>query len=189
MMKNSALLFLLFISSFTIVAQESDLENQFNDVIKKSNNYQEYKVVKKTDLTSLKKNTLQTVVLLENSIESSSEEINTQKATISNLNKELETTKNDLAISKGKEEGIEVVGMMTTKSTYNTFAFSLIGILLLLIVILFYKFKNSNSITKSTNIKLSETEEELETFRHKTIEKEQQLRRKLQDEINKNKDS
>lgn len=189
MMKNSALLFLLFICSFTLVAQENDLENQFNDVIKKSNNYQEYKVVKKTDLNSLKKNTLDTIVLLGKSIESTSEEIKTQKATISNLNKELETTKSDLAISKGKEEGIEVAGMMTTKSTYNTFAFSLIGILLLFIVILFFKFKNSNSTTKTTNIKLSETEEELETFRHKTIEREQQLRRKLQDEINKNKDS
>jgi len=188
MIKNSALLILFFISSFSIVAQENDLENQFDDLLKKSNNYQEYKVVKKVSLYSIKQNVLDTIALLEKNIEVSSVEIEEQKETIANLNKELEVTKKDLAISKEKEDGIEVVGVMTTKSTYNVTAFSLIGILLLTIVILFFKFKNSNSVTKSTKTKLSDTEEELETFRHKTIEKEQQLRRKLQDEINKNKD-
>jgi len=187
-MKNSALLFFLFIYSFTLVAQENDLENQFNTIYKKSNNYQEYKVVKKTALNSLKKNTLDTIALLEKNIETSSKEIETQKVIISNLTKEFETTKSDLAISKGKEEGIEIIGLMTSKSTYNTIVFLLIGILFFTILILLFKFKNSNSITKSTQLKLFETEEEFETYRHKTIEREQQLRRKLQDEINKNKD-
>lgn len=188
MIKNNVLLILLFISSLASVAQENNLENQFNDVFKKSNNYQEYKVVKKVALYSLKQNVLDTITLLEKNMVLSSVEIEEQKETIASLNKELEATKKDLAISKEKEEGIEVVGVITTKSTYNTTVFSIIGILLLTIVILFFKFKNSNSVTKSTKTRLSETEGELETFRHKTIEKEQQLRRKLQDEINKNKD-
>jgi len=187
--KNIYLLVLLVSSSFSIIAQENNLENQFNEVLKKSNNYQEYKVIKKVEINSLKKNVLDTVVLLKQNIASSSVEIEQQKNTISTLNNELETTKNDLTVSKKKEEGIELFGIVTNKSTYNIFAFSLIGILLFTIIILFYNFKNSNSITKSTIAKLSETEEELELFRQKTLEREQQLRRKLQDEINKNKNS
>jgi len=188
-MKTSALLILLFISAFTIVAQENDLENQFNDVLKKSNNYQEYKVIKKVEINTLKKNVLDTVAALEQNITSSSLEIGQQKETISNLNKELETTKNELAISIKKEKGIEILGIVTNKSTYNIVAFSLIVILLITIFVLLFKYKNSNTITKSTLSKLTETEEELDSFRQKTLEREQQLRRKLQDEINKNKDS
>ncbi len=189
MFKNIPFIVLLVISVFSSIAQENDLENQFNEVLKKSNNYQEYKVIKKVEINALKKNVLDTVSALELNIASSSIEIEEQKSTISNLNNELETTKNKLTVSKEKEEGIELLGVLTNKSTYNTFAFSLIGILLFTIFILFYKFKNSNSVTKSTLTKISETEEELDTFRQKSIEREQQLRRKLQDEINKNKDS
>ncbi len=189
MFKNIFFLVLLFISSFSIVAQENNLENQFNEVLKKSNNYQEYKVIKKVEINSLKKNVLDTVAALEQNLISYSTEIEKQKSTISSLNNELETTKNELTVSKKKEEGIELMGVLTNKSTYNTVAFSLIGILLFTIFVLIYKFKNSNSVTKSTLSKLSETEEELDSFRQKTIEREQQLRRKLQDEINKNKDS
>jgi len=189
MIKNISLLVLIVISSLSVVAQENDLENQFDSIIKKSNSYQEYKVIKKVDINTLKKNVIDTVDLLEQQIETSSAEIKNQKDTISNLSNELETTKNDLIISKEKEEGIELFGLVTNKSTYNALAFSLIGILLITIAILFFKFKNSHTVTKSTKVKLLETEEELETYRQKTLEREQQLRRKLQDEINKNKDS
>ncbi len=188
MMKNSNLLILLLISTLSVFAQDNSLENQFDEVLKRSNNYQEFKVVKKTDLNILKSNTLSTVSQLENTIENATQEINSQKATISNLNKELESTKNDLEISKDKEKNIEVFGLKTTKGTYNTAMFSLIGFLVVTIIILFVKFNNSNRVTKATKTKLTETEHELESFRHRTIEKEQQLRRKLQDEINKNKD-
>lgn len=186
-MKYNTLLLLLFFSSLSVFSQDNSLENQFDEVLKKSNNYQEYKVVKKTDLNTLKSNTLSTVSQLESTIESSTQEINSQKSTITNLNKELESTKNNLEISKDKEKNIEVFGFKTTKGTYNTGMFSFIGLLLFTIIVLFIKYNNSNRVTKSTKIKLSETEDELESFRHRTIEKEQQLRRKLQDEINKNK--
>ena len=189
MFKNIPFIILLVISVFSSIAQENDLENQFDEVLKKSNNYQEYKVIKKVEINALKKNVLDTVSALEQKIASSSIEIEEQKNTISSLNTELETTKNELAVSKKKETGIELLGVLTNKTTYNTLLFSLIGILLFTIFVLFYKFKNSNSVTKSTLTKISETEEELDTFRQKSIEREQQIRRKLQDEINKNKDS
>ena len=189
MKKNIVLLALLFISSFSIIAQENNLEAQFDAVIKKSNSYQEFKVIKKTAINTLKKNVLDSLSLLKQNLDTSSTQIEQQKDIISNLNTELETTKSDLIVSKEKENGIKLFGIITNKTTYNTIAFSLIAILLFIIFILFYKFKTSNSITKSTKKKLSETEDEFELFRQKTIEREQQLRRKLQDEINKNKDS
>ena len=189
MIKNKLLFFLFLFTAISLVAQENTLENQFDDVIKKSNSYQEFKVIKKVKINSLKKNVLDTVAQLEQNINSFSEEIQQQKTKITNLNNELETTQNNLSISKEKENSIEVFGVLTNKTTHNTIVFLLLGILLITIFILFYKFKNSHTVTKSTKDRLQETEEELESFRQRTLEREQQLRRKLQDEINKNKDS
>jgi len=63
----------------------------------------------------------------------------------------------------------------------------IIGVLAVLWLFFAYKFKSSNSITKEANTKLAETEQEFEEHRKRALEREQQVRRKLQDEINKNK--
>ena len=66
-------------------------------------------------------------------------------------------------------------------------AFSLLGILTLVIIVLFIKYKSGFDIIKTTKIKLRETDDELDNLRQRSLGREQQLRRKLQDEINKKK--
>ena len=100
---------------------------------------------------------------------------------------ELRATKEDLALSREKENGIEVFGVITEKATYNTILWTIIAVLLIILAYLGYKFKNSHNVTKEAQLKLAETEIELETHRQKALEREQKLRRKLQDEINKKK--
>jgi len=50
-----------------------------------------------------------------------------------------------------------------------------------------FKFKNSHAVTKEAQLKLAEIEIEFEAYRQKALEQHQQVRRKLQDEINKGK--
>ena len=76
---------------------------------------------------------------------------------------------------------------MIQKSTYNLFVFFSLGFLLLIIVLLFVRFKNSYNIIKTTKEKLEETDNEFENFRQRSLEREQKIRRKLQDELNKQK--
>lgn len=187
MNKYLLLLCVIFISTTTINAQQQSIDQQFEELIKKSNNYQEYKVVKKEKINSLRKNVSDSISLLEEHILTATSEIDQQKNIISSLNKELETTKNELTTSKEKENGIVVLGILTQKSTYNLIVYSTLAILLAIIFILFVKFKSSFGIIKSTKEKLAETDEEFENFRQRSLEREQQIRRKLQDEINKNK--
>lgn len=187
--KISLTVSLCFLSLFVIAQTETDtsLEGQFTDVIDGSNNFQEYKVIKKFKINQLQKNVLDSVAVLEKEIITANTEIDAQQSEITSLTKSLSTTEEELATSKEKEDGIEILGMLTQKATYNTIMWSLILILLAILAFLFYKFKNSHSVTKAANLKLAETEEEFEAHRAKTLEREQQLRRKLQDEINKNK--
>ncbi len=183
----SSLLFVFFISVLSIQAQQLSLDDQFDDLIKKSNNYQDYKVVKKDKIYLLRKNVSDSIISLEGNISSLSSEIVRQKSEVNNLTSELENTKSELTISQGKENGINVLGIMTNKSTYTLIVFITLGVLLLIIIILFIKYKNGFDLIKTTKSKLAETDEEFENFRQRSLEREQQIRRKLQDEINKNK--
>ena len=187
-MKTYSSILILFLASvLSVQAQQQSIDDQFEDLIKKSNNYQDYKVVKKEKIYSIRKNVSDSFVKLEETIQSKSSEIETQKSEINSLTTELDTTKSDLATSKGKENGINVLGILTNKSTYTLIVFITLGILLLIIVVLFIKYKSGFDVIKTTKAKLDETDEEFESFRQRSLEREQQIRRKLQDEINKNK--
>lgn len=182
----------LFLFSISANAQDSvqieknTLDNQMADAFDKSNSYQEYKVIKKTQLATLKRNILDSVSTLERKITGLESEIKNQNTEIDSLTQNLNQTQENLAASKEKEDGIELFGILTSKTTYNTIMWSIIGILLLISGFLFYRFLNSHKITKAAQLKMAEIEIELEDNRRNSLEREQKLRRKLQDEINKN---
>jgi tetrahydromethanopterin S-methyltransferase subunit B len=186
-MKNiiQAIFLVVFLTTFTTQAQQLSIDDQFKDLINKSNNYKGYKVVKKEKFYKLRKNVSDSIAVLEGNIITKASEIEIQNSEINSLTVELATTKKELISSKGKENGIYVLGVLTNKSTYTFMVFITLGILSLIIVVLFIKYKSGFDIIKTTKIKLLETDDELEKYRQRSLDREQQLRRKLQDEINK----
>jgi uncharacterized membrane protein len=170
----------------SIQIRKNTLEEQMTDAFDKSNSYQEYKVIKKTQLARLKKNILDSVSALEQNIKSQESELMQQNSEIDSLRADLKNTQQNLNISKEKEDGIAVFGIHTSKATYNSVMWGIILILFLVSAFLFYRFLNSHKITKEAQLKMAEMEIELEDYRRNSLEREQKLRRKLQDEINKN---
>jgi Flp pilus assembly protein TadB len=162
------------------------IENQFNDVVDGSNDFQEYKVIKKVQINKLRANILDSISRLERNISGLNIEIDTQKNEIVSLSQTLSKTNEDLTLSRKKENGIEIFGLLTQKATYTLIMWSIIGILVVALAFFLYKFKNSHSVTREIRLKLAETETEMEKVRQTRIEEQQHLRRKLQDEINKN---
>ena|SRR5690606_5116614 len=192
-MKNYLLLTLpLFLFTLQVAAQDSiqvrknTLNEQMTQVFDKSNSYQEYKVIKKTQLATLKRNILDSVSALEKRINSRENELGLQNVEVDSLRQNLKNTQQNLAISKEKEDGIAFFGILTSKAVYNTIMWSIILILLAAGGFLFYRFLNSHKITNAAELKMAEMEIELEDYRRNSLEREQKLRRKLQDEINKN---
>ncbi|QQX76568.1 MULTISPECIES: hypothetical protein [Aequorivita] len=182
----------LFLFTLCATAQDSiqvrknTLNEQMTDAFDKSNSYQEYKVIKKNQLATLKRNILDSVSSLEKKISTQEIELREKKNEVDSLRQNLVNTKQNLEISKEKEDGIEIFGILTSKATYNTIMWSIIFILLLISGFLFYRFLNSHKITNAAQLKMAEMEIELEDYRRNSLEREQKLRRKLQDEINKN---
>jgi len=193
MTKNLLSLLLLLFITISVSAQKSEikipdnsLEGQFIEVVDESNNYQDYKVIKESKINKLRKNVMDSVKNLEEKIAVGKNEIDANKNKISELTTSLNNTQEALDRSKEKENSIEVFGILTEKSTYNVLMWAIILILMALLGYFIFRFSRSHVITKDANLKLVETEMELETVRQKHLEKEQKLRRKLQDEINKN---
>lgn len=188
MTTKHALLVFLFSINIIGFSQNTDnsIEDQFTKVIDKSNSYKEFKVIKKAKLKVLRKNILDSIALLENTIDTTQEAIEKLQSQINALTQNLGTTKKNLSESIEKENGLDFLGIRTNKTTYNIVLWSIVFGLISLLALIFVKHKRNQTITKETILKLDEVETEFEAHRKKTLTNEQLLRRKLQDEINKN---
>jgi hypothetical protein len=193
-MKSSFLAFFLIVSGFSITAQESvteenTLENQFDRIYRISTSYQTYKVISKEGYQKLKNNVLDSLNLVENMLSEKVSLLKTKESDIQRLNEKINNTQINLDASIKKENSISLFGLALNKTTYNSILWFLIIVLLMGMLFFMYKFSNSNLLTKEAKHNLAEVEQELSQFRKKTLEKEQKLRRQLQDEINKQRNS
>lgn len=177
-----------FISAQDSLATSNFIENEFDNLIESSNNYQGYKVVDYDALIELRDNTKRHVQDLKN-------ELQEEQSTIANQNEEIESLKNQLAETQEdlkrvneEKDAIKFLGMPFSKGSYMALMWGIVGVLILALLFFIYKFKNSNATTKEARHKLNETEKEFDAYRAKALEKEQRLGRMLQDEKNKAKD-
>ncbi len=165
--------------------KQEKIKTQFDYVLKKSGNYQDYKVIKKGWFQKLKKNTIDSLQTLESKLQATNQQITSQQTTISKLETNLSQTNENLVNVTQEKDNLNFLGMAMTKKSYKTLMWSIISGLLLLLIFFIFKFKNSNAITVQAKKSLAETEIEFEEHRRRALEREQKVMRKLQDEINK----
>lgn len=163
------------------------IDSQFEYVIRRSNSWQDYKTVKKNWLYTLKAHTLDSLKAVHKDLSDTQAIVDKQAKEISDLKSNLDTTKSTLSLTNIEKDNISLFGMQMSKTSYNVLLWSIIAGLFALLLFFIYKYKNSNSITKEAKIALSETEEEFDDHRKVALEREQKVRRQLQDEINKQK--
>ena len=166
---------------------EGSIDNQFEYVIRRSNNYQDFKVVKKTWLYTLKAHTIDSLNAIHKNLADTQILVNTQAKEISDLKSSLESTKTNLETTRNEKDNISLFGIQMSKGSYKTIMWFIIACLLALLGLFIYKFKNSNAITREAKKSLADIEEEFEEHRKTAVEREQKVRRQLQDEINKQK--
>ncbi len=163
------------------------IDNQFEYVIRKSNNYQEYKVVKKNWLYSLKAHTIDSLKAVHKHLGDTKQIVANQGKEIDVLKTNLADTQNTLTATNQEKDSMSLFGIQMSKTGYNILMWSIIGGLLAFLLFFIYRFNNSNAITRNANKILTETEEEFEEHRKRALEREQKVMRRLQDELNKKK--
>lgn len=185
-------LIVFLLSTYTIAfAQENNIEEdeslsgQFDKIYRTSTSYQSYKVISKDRYQQLKINVLDSLQKSNNEIIRREKELNKEKTTVKTLNIELLKIKKELKTAQKKENSVSLFGASLNKTTYNLILWLVILSLTFGLSFFAFKFKRSNVLTKKAQLNLEDVEHEFEVHRKKSLEREQKLRRQLQDEINK----
>ena len=168
---------------------EGTIDNQFEYVIRKSYSYKEFKSVRKTWLYELKAHTLDTLETIQNDLASTQKSVDSLKQEIATLKSNLSNTKSDLSSTIEEKDNMALFGIPMSKTSYSILMWCIIGALLALLLFFIYKYRNSNTVTRLSKKNLAEIEEEFEEHRRTALEREQKVRRQLQDELNKQKKS
>ncbi|MGB5361789.1 MAG: tRNA (guanine-N1)-methyltransferase [Aureibaculum sp.] len=186
----------IFLLSMAVFAQETEnegslnsgtIESQFEFLYKKSGRYEDYRVIKISQLLKFRNNVYDTLKLDRKKYLDSQNLIASQKNNIDSLNQVLEATNGNLASVTKEKDSIKLFGMQMSKVGYNTLLWTIIAGLTAFLVLFISRFKRSNTITIEAKNAKAEIEEEYEEHRQRALEREQKLRRELQDELNKQK--
>jgi len=174
------------------ILNSSTLSKQFDYVIKKSGDFvgsngTTYEAVKKSWLFILKRHALDSLKTVKKNLKNTMIIVDNQTKEIEELKSILSNTKNDLETTNKEKDILKIFGAQMSKSGYKMLMWIIISSLLALLIFFIFRFKNSNAVTKRAKKNLSEIEEEFENHRRIALEREQKVRRQLQDEINKQK--
>jgi C4-dicarboxylate-specific signal transduction histidine kinase len=156
------------------------IEEQFDVLIKNSFPYENFKNIR-DNLPRFRKNTLDSLHALQNQIAEQKTTTENQKTTIDSLQTSLSSMKETIS----QRDNISFLGMSLEKGTYNLIVWSIIVILIILLSFFIQRYKSNFRVAKESKDAADEIREEFEQHRKKAMEREQKLKRDLQDELNK----
>ncbi|WP_228527532.1 hypothetical protein [Pararhodonellum marinum] len=199
MMKNFKLITLLACLLFSLHAfaqeeesiespgslNEGTIESQFDYLNRISNNYQDYKVIKRVNIDKIRKNISDSLNVFRNEIIAKNTQIKDQKAQLDQLNANIDNLEQNLQETIEIKDSFSFMGMHIHKSTYSKLMWILVFILLGTLLFFLYLYNRSHSVTAEIKRTLDETKEEFEQHRKNTLERERKLNRQLVDEMNK----
>ena len=194
-MKLNLLVFTAILFASTSFAQEinkkedTSLKEAFDKLYRISTNYQVYKVINKEKFLNLKQQVLDSLKTTKKLLVKQNSLLKLKGENVKNTQTALNRAKLELKKTIQKKESISLFGLQLNKSIYNLILWSLILILLTALLYFIFAFTKNNILTKRAEDDLKNIEIEYEQYRKKAIEREQKLRRTLQDEINKQRNS
>lgn len=194
-MRITSLLTIALLATSSIYAQTDEpteggslnsgtLEQQFNYMLSNSNRYQEFKVIKKTWLNTYWSHVADTLDQLHTEIDAYETQIARQSNTISDLESRLSETNASLSSVNEEKDNITFLGAETEKGLYKKIMWGIVFGLLAILLLTLVRFRSSKSVTKSTKARLAEIEADFDGHKKRALEKEQELKRELQDYIN-----
>lgn len=167
-------------------AEQASAAENLKTIVEKSNNYQEFKVIKKVEINSAIREVFSEFDLLTSEITNLKDSIQSQDKEIQALKKEVAGLNTELSNLQDQKDEIQFLGMALSKSAYNLLVWSIIGVLVVLLLIFIFKFNRSNLLTREARQNLKNLDADYENYKRIALEKQQKLGRQLQDEKNKN---
>ena len=182
-------IFCLFMSVNTFLQKTKNdtlsLSKQFEQVYRRSSSYKDFKVIRKSTFQNLKKNTLDSIKIIDEKLKIESQKNTRLEQEISSVAKIRLEQNLELSEAILEKNTISFVGLKLKKNTFKIIIWSIFFMLIIIICYLAYKLKDGVRITSQAKKELTRVEEEFNSYKKKSLVRDQKLRRQLQDEINK----
>lgn len=184
------LIFLIVLPSYTFAQdstenigslQSGTIDSQFDYIYSVSNNFQEYKVVKQTNLDQLKSNILDSMRTMRTEVGDLKLLIMNEKDSIKNLNTILITAETEKQEAIAEKDNFSFLGMGIHKEVYSSIVWILVFVLAGALAIFSFQYFTSFKKIKKAQKDLAEVQEEFDNHRKTMLDRERKLKRELVD--------
>lgn len=169
----------------SISEQNQKLMKNFLALMENSSSYQNYKVIDKERINGFQENLGSYLIQEQSSKQQVVSQLQQKDQAIESLENQLYKLQTANENLLGNTESISFLGFKVNKATYSVIMWLLVLGSIAFSGILFLKYQRANEITTSSKSILKDLEDEYESFRRVCIQREQDLKRKLYDEMKK----
>ena len=185
-MKKSVLVVMILVFFGQVHAQDepSTLNEKYDDLLRKSETYQIYKVITREGLQNLwseVQDTLSTNISEIARYQAMAMAANEEKE---NAQAQLQTKEQELIIAQSSVGSVSFLGSEIPESTYHAIVWSIAFILLAVAGWLGFMYKNSYAVTDKANKEYQALQREYDNFRDASREKQVKIKRELQTALN-----
>ena len=164
---------------------KGSLQEQFDHMVNGSSRYQSYKVVPHTWLNGFWGNIQDTLKSQQKLLKANKVTIDVQNKDIEGFKAKEEAQNVQIAELEKEKNSLSLLGITIGKATYHVLVWGIIAALVGGLLFFLGRFRYANGITRRMRHENQELQEKVDQQRKRMLEKEQELRRQLQDEINK----
>ncbi len=184
-------LFLLFwVSSSTLFGQTlqqklktAPLDSQFVYLNLQSRNQdKDFKIIRKTNLDIIRQNVKDSLSIYKKQISGLTGDASSTEGSLQTLQDSVTNLSAALQTEQQKTDSISFLGIQFSKSSYHTMVWVIIIVLAIALFGILAAFRKAKVDTEESKNTVDELQEELQTLRKKSMEREQLLKRQLLDE-------
>lgn len=180
-------LLIVFANSMFVNAQKTspNLTTNFSTILNNASSYKNYAVIEKETMANFQSELSTYIKLQEKNKSEVFSQLEAKNNAIVALQKQITSLQSTNAALLTDTKSFNFLGMAINKTAYSVVMWILFLSSVVFSVILFLNFKRANEIMKSSKSVLRDLEDEYESFRRVCIQREQNLKRKLFDEMKK----
>lgn len=160
-------------------ADSTDIKGQFEHLYKKSNIFEQYKVILISDYNTLKKNSTDSIRTYKKEATNHLLETNSLNNKLETSNVEVKQLKEELSTTQNMQNSINLLGMAVNKKAYSLIMWGVIFCLAIISTVLFLMYKRGHLVVNEARTRLKEVQEDLERLRKSAILREQKLGHEL----------
>lgn len=161
------------------VSDSTDIKGQFEYLYKKSNTFDQYKVIPINSFNTLKQNATDSIKLYKKEATIHFNETNSLNNKLEVSNAEIARLKEELSTTQNMQNSVKLFGMGIEKKAYNLIMWGVIFCLAIFSTILFLMYKRGHHVVNDAKARLKEVQDDLEKLRKSGIIREQKLGHEL----------